>query len=77
MLPRELKELYVIGVEEKEMADMYAIVGRDAIGDHMADLEKSVCVPWFHFTLEEYCGTVHHRNVDYKKTGGFEIGNMR
>ena len=77
LLPRGLRELYVIGVEKKEMDDMYAIVGKEVLG--MEELEKSVCVPWFHFTLEEYAGKVHHRNVDYNRLPGcgFEIGNMR
>ena len=77
LLPSGLKELYVIGVEEEEMGDMYAVVGKDAIGEAMNGLEKSVCVPWFHFSLEEHFGTVHHRNVDYDKTGRFEFDNMR
>jgi hypothetical protein len=76
LLPKGLRELYVIGVEEKEMADMYAIIGKDALGETMEELEISVCVPWFHFYLEEYAGRVHHRNVDYDKTGGFEVSNM-
>ena len=69
LLPVGLKELYVLGVEDDEMDSVQAMVGVDVI----PGLEKSVSVPWFHFTLEEYCGTVHHRTVDYDRLGGFEL----
>lgn len=72
LLPAGLKELYVLGVEENEMADMNAMVGVDAI----PRLEKSVLVPWLHYVLEDRF-TMHLRQVDYDGFGGFEIGNYR
>jgi hypothetical protein len=73
LLPNGLKELYVLGVEDDEMADTQTMVGVDVI----PGLKKSVCVPWLHYTLEEYCGTVHHRSVDYDRLGGFELKTMK
>jgi hypothetical protein len=67
LIPKGLKELYVLGVEDDEMAGVQAMVGVDVI----PGLEKSVCVPFLHFSLEEYFGTVHHRTVDYDRLGGF------
>jgi hypothetical protein len=73
LLPKGLKELYVLGVEDNEMEEMTAIVGTDAL----PGLEKSVCVPWFHDSFYDHGGMRHVRHVDYDGIAGFELKTSR
>ena len=69
LLPKRLKELYVLGVEDDEMEETTAMVGTDAL----PGLEKSVCVPWFHDSFYDHGGMMHVRHVDYDRIGGFVL----
>lgn len=68
LIPIGLKKLYVLGVEEDEVADVMSMIGTDVI----PGLEKSVCVPWKHETLEDHY-VIHVRHVDYDRVGGFDL----
>lgn len=80
LLPKGLRELFVLGVEEKEREGMEMIVGTGVLREAgLGKLETSVLVPWFHFSLYEVGGEIRHRKVDYeaKEGCGFEIVRIK
>lgn len=80
LLPKGLRELSVLGIEEEERVEMEKVVGLVVLREAgLGQLERSLLVPWFHFSLYEHFGEVRHRNVDYEAVEGygFEIERMK
>lgn len=71
ILPSTLQKLYVLGVGHEKSEEERA--ASDAFVDtccqakrHLPGLKEVYTVKWYHFSIHEYGGPVHHACVDYK-----------
>ena len=69
LLPKGLKELHVLGVEDEDMSAIMALVGTHV----QPGLKKSACVPFHHYSFYDHGGMRHHKSIDYNRVGGFEL----
>jgi hypothetical protein len=64
-LPPSVEKLYVLGVDDNQMRDGHGPWDRLIGLEGLPELKEVKHVNWFHFSLEEWFGTAHHRTVDY------------
>ena len=70
-LPSSLEKLYLLGVEVGEAGPYVRF--RETTSS--PKLKKVVCVPWFHYDIEEWFGRVSHKCVDYDLVGRLSLDN--
>lgn len=65
ILPPSVEKLYVLGVDDNQMRDGHEPWDRLIGNEGLPELKEVKHVNWFHFSLEEWFGTAHHRVVNY------------